>query len=99
VDQDLDEELYMISCYKMDEEERENSSDKVRVESRKLLIYNGIVNNICLQTIADSGTTGQAISDRIIDDLKSVWTFHCKLKSLTCQVTLVHLGVSTSIRI
>ena len=82
LDQDAaDEEIYMISCYEMDEEgQHDNGSDTVRVESRKLPIYDGVVDNTCLRTIADSGATGQAISDRIIDELKSVRIFSCEPK-------------------
>jgi len=83
LDQDLaDEEIYMISCYEMNEEGQNDGSDTVRVESRKLPIYDGIVDNTCLRTIADSGATGQAISERIIDELKSVRTFSCEPKRI-----------------
>ena len=81
LDQDpADEEVYMISCYEMDEEERDDSSNTVQVESRKLPIYDEIIENICLRTIADSVVTGQAISERIIDELKSIQTFSCEPK-------------------
>jgi len=66
----------------MDEEGQDDSSDTVRVESRKLPIYDGIVDNTCLQMIADSGATGQAISERIVDKLKSVRTFSCERKRI-----------------
>ena len=59
LDQDpADEEVYMISCYEMDEEERDNGSNTVQVELRKLPVYDEIIENICLRTIADSVVTG-----------------------------------------
>ena len=36
-----EEEVYVISCYEMDEEGRDDGSDTVRVESRKLPIVTG----------------------------------------------------------
>jgi len=68
----IDEEIYMISCYEINEDGWNDGSDTVRVESRKLPSYDGVVNNTYLRTIADSGAIGQAISERIVDKLKSV---------------------------
>jgi len=83
LDQDpADEEVYMISCYEIDEEGRNDGSDTVRVESRKLPVYDGIIENTCLRMIADSGATGQAISERIIDEVKSIRTFSCEPKRI-----------------
>jgi len=83
LDQDpADEEVYMISCYEIDEEGRDDGSDTVRVESRKLPVYDGIIENTCLRMIADSGATGQAISERIIDEVKSIRTFSCEPKRI-----------------